>query len=175
MNRPVVLGVAAWLTVGVAATAAGTAAIGMLEDGITGSPVRPLDGADVRRALSRAAATSPPSAPATLSPSPTAGGLTKVLAARGGTVTARCDGSRATLIAWSPAQGYSAGAIQRGPSTAPSLKFESASHEYYVTVVCSNGIPSAHSSADDHHGGGGGGEVGDDHGGGRGRGRHGGG
>ncbi len=168
-----VLGVAAWLTVGAAATAAGVAAIGVLEDGITGSRVHPLDDAEVRRALARVNETSSP--PANPAPSPTASAADtrKVLAAKGGTVTARCEGDHAALVTWSPSQGYSASGVQRGPSTSPSLKFESAGHEYVVTVTCANGVPVAHSTADVRGGGGGG----DDHGGGRGRGRgrHGGG
>lgn len=165
MNRHVILGVAGWLTVAAAATGAGIAAVSVLEDGITGSKVRPLDDDAVRRALSSGPATTPSPTPVTTAP---AGGEPRVLGTGGGTVTARCDGGQATLVAWTPAQGYRADEVDRGPAATPSLSFTSASREYHVTVHCAGGIPAVRSASDDRHGGGG---EDDDGGHGRGRGR----
>jgi hypothetical protein len=138
-----------WFAVAAAATAAGVAAIDVLENGITGSEVRPLDGDAVRRALSHATATSVP-APGPSTPPPS-GAVTRNLAAGGGTVTARCVGERATLLAWTPAQGFRAEEVSRGPAPAASLKLTSGSDEYEVTVTCASGVPVAHPIKDDGH------------------------
>jgi hypothetical protein len=155
MNRRVLLGAAAWLAVAATATGAGVAAIGVLEDGITGSRTPPLDRESVQRALSRtgaAVATVPASSPA-------AGeGITRVLGTGGGTVTARCAAGRVTLLSWTPAQGFRADKIVRGPANVASLKFESNTQEYKVTVGCDGRGPKISTSKDDgHHGHGGGG------------------
>jgi hypothetical protein len=176
MNRRVLLGIAGWLTVAVAATAAGIAAIDVLEDGITGQSVRPLDDEAVHRALSRSGTsptmsptmsptTSPTMSPgATPRPSPAAsstgssaaspdGVVTRNLATGGGTVTARCEGGRVTVVAAIPAQGFRTDDIQRGPAPSAALTFESAEEEFAVTVTCEGGAPVAHSVKDDgHHG-----------------------
>jgi hypothetical protein len=142
---------AGWLTLAAAAPAAGVAAIGALESGITESEdVRPLDRQAVERALNGSGATpaSSPRAPAQATPGKD-GGLTRVLRAGGGTVTARCGTDGVTLLAWSPAQGYRAEDLVRGPVAVASLTFESAAREYAVTVVCEGGGPVAHTAEDD--------------------------
>jgi hypothetical protein len=150
MNRRVLLGAAAWLAVAATATGAGVAAIGVLEDGITGSRTRPLDRGSIQRALSRTGA----AVDAVPASSPTAGaGITRVLGAGGGTVTARCAAGRVTLLSWTPAQGFRADNPVRGPATVASLKFESDALEYKVTVGCHSGEPKISTSKDDgHHG-----------------------
>ena len=151
MNRRVLIGIAGWLTVATAATTAGVAAIDVLEDGITGKSVRPLDDEAVHRALSRSATVPARPAP-TLTPSPSApGGVTKSVAADGGTVTARCEGGRVTLLAATPSQGFSTDDIEHGPATSRSLTFESEEDEYTVTVTCENGSPVARTTEDDGH------------------------
>lgn len=168
MNRRVLLGIAAWLAVAVAATTAGIAAIQVLEDGITGKSVRPLDDEAVHRALSRSGTTPPRQTPA-VSPSPSStGGVLRNLAAGGGTVTARCEGGRVTIVAATPYQGFRTDGIEHGPAASASLTFESSDEEYAVTVTCEGGSPVAHTARDDgHHGRHRGGSGG---GGGRGRG-----
>ena len=154
MNRRVLLGIVGWLVLAGAATTAGIATLDMLETGITGKNVRPLDDEAVHRALSRSGTTSapvtPPSGP-TVTP---AGGVTRNLAAGGGTVTARCAGGQVTVIAAIPAQGFHTGGLEHGPAAAVSLKFESADEEYTVTVTCENGSPAVRSAKDDGHRGG---------------------
>jgi hypothetical protein len=152
MNRRVILGIVGWLVVAGAATTAGVAAIDVLEDGITGKNVRPLDDEAVHRALSRAGATRTPATPG---PSPTAspaGGVTRILAARGGgTVTARCEGGKVTVLAAMPAQGFHTDGFDRGPAASSSLTFESAEEEFAVTVDCQGGSPAVHTAQDDGH------------------------
>ena len=149
MNRRVLLGIAGWLVLAVAATTAGIATLTLLESGITGKNVRPLDDEAVHRALSRSGG------PVTLAPSPSptatpAGGMTRNLAAGGGTVTARCDGGQVTVVAI-PAQGFHTEGLQSGPATSVSLTFESSEEEYAVTVTCKNGVPDVRFAKDDGH------------------------
>jgi hypothetical protein len=147
MNRRVLLGTVGWLVVAATATTAGIAALDMLEQGITGRSVRPLDDEAVHRALSRSAATTP-------APAPSAGptdGTTRNLAAGGGTVTARCAAGRVTVVATIPAQGFHTGRLDRGPAASLGLTFESADKEYDVTVTCENGSPVARTATDDGH------------------------
>jgi hypothetical protein len=151
MNRRVILGIVGWLVVAGAATTAGVAAIDVLEDGITGQSVRPLDDEAVHRALSRPGATRIPTTPV---PSPTAspdGGVTRNLAADGGTVTARCEGGKVTVLTAIPAQGFHTDGFDRGPAASSSLTFESAEEEYAVTVDCQGGSPAVHVAEDDGH------------------------
>lgn len=165
VEQRVLLGIAGWLLVAAAATTAGVAAIDVLGEGITGKNVRPLDDEAVHRALSQAGTEPAKPAPSlSTRPSPTTG-VTKNLATGGGTVTARCEGGRVTVLAATPSQGFRTDGIDHGPATSASLIFESAASEYMVTVTCENGSPAVHSVKDDgHHGGRGG------RGGGRGRG-----
>lgn len=138
-----------WFTVAAAATAAGVAAIDVLEDGITGAQAHPLDGAAVRRALGHATTSrAPRPGPSTQSPP---GAVTRNLAAGGGTLTASCSGERARILAWTPAQGFRAEDVSRGPATVASLKLSSDEDEYEVTVTCVSGVPVAHPVKDDGH------------------------
>ncbi|HZE31015.1 MAG TPA: hypothetical protein VE198_06210 [Actinoallomurus sp.] len=151
MNRRVILGIVGWLVVAGAATTAGVAAIDVLEDGITGNSVRALDDEAVHRALSQAGATRPPLTPV---PSPSAsptGGVTRNLDAGGGTVTARCEGGKVTVLGAIPAQGFHTDGVERGPVASASLTFESEEEEYGVTVDCQGGSPAVHVAKDDGH------------------------
>jgi hypothetical protein len=151
MNRRVILGIVGWLVVAGAATTAGVAAIDVLEDGITGNNVRPLDDEAVHRALSRPGATRTPTTPV---PSPTAspaGGVARNLSADGGTVTARCEGGKVTVLGAIPKQGFHTDGFDRGPATSSSLTFESAEEEFAVTVDCQGGSPAVHVAQDDGH------------------------
>ena len=151
MKRRVVLGVAGWLAAVVAATGVGVAAIGVLEDGITGSRGRMLDRDAVQRALRSPAL--PPVTPAvTGTPAPRGDGVTRVLDTAGGKVTATCSGDQVRLDGWFPAQDYGTDDIERGPLPEASLTFESDDAEYEITVVCAAGEPVAHTREDDHGG-----------------------
>ncbi|GAA2091562.1 hypothetical protein [Actinomadura alba] len=161
MRRRVLLGIGGWLAAVVAATGVGVAAIGVLEDGITGSRTRALDQGTVQRALSSPSA--PPESPVASpappgssaepgTPAPTGDGITRVLSTKGGTVTAACSGGLVRLVAWSPAQGYGADDDERGPARVASLTFESDDVEYEVTVTCAADGPVARTHKDDGHG-----------------------
>jgi hypothetical protein len=149
MKRRILLGIAGWLAVAAAATTAGIAAIGVLEKGITGRSVRPLDDEAVHRALSRSGATSTPALP---NPGATStAGVTRNLAAGGGTVTARCDRGLATIVAAIPSQGFHTSGLGHGPAASVSLTFESDDEEYAVTLTCEGGSPVVRAAKDDGH------------------------
>jgi hypothetical protein len=151
MNRRVILGIVGWLVVAGAATTAGVAAIDVLEDGITGDSVRALDDEAVHRALSQAGATRTPSTPVPSPSASPAGGVTRNLDAGGGTVTARCEDGKVTVLGAIPAQGFHADGVERGPVASSSLTFESEEAEYGVTVDCRGGSPAVHVAKDDGH------------------------
>jgi hypothetical protein len=158
MNRRILLGIAGWLTIAATATAGTVAALGVLEDGITGSSARPRDQNDVQRALGEPGAepqssTTPLATPSATPPAAGDGAVTRELAAGVGRVTARCAGGRVTLQNWSPAQGYRTDDVVRGPATTASVKFKSAADEYAVVVSCGPDGPVAQTIKDDgHHG-----------------------
>jgi hypothetical protein len=151
MRRRVLFGIGGWLAAVVAATGVGIAAIGVLEDGITGSRAQTLDRDGVRRALSGSAV---PSAPptGTVTPAPRGGEVTRVLYTEGGKVTASCSGDQVTLLAWIPAQSYGTDDVERGPAPEAFVKFESDDEEYEVTLSCEGGQPVQHTRKDDHGG-----------------------
>ena len=95
---------AGWLAAAILAVLVGLVAISVIGDGITSPLTRPLSQAEVERELAGA---SP--APATLSPtaSTPAAQRPRSFPTAGGTVVARCDGGRATIVSMAPAQGYS--------------------------------------------------------------------
>ena len=92
--------------------------------------------------------TAPPGTtpPGTAVPGTTVPGTT-VLGSPGGDVVADCLPSGAYLSAWSPAQGYLVGAVDRGPAQAVRVTFEPAARfgDSAVTMVvsCSAGVPAA--------------------------------
>ncbi|MBC6461230.1 hypothetical protein [Actinomadura sp. HBU206391] len=155
MRRRLWLGIGGWLAAVVAATGVGIAAIGVLEDGITGSQAGTLDQDAVQRALSSpfvppASPPSPTSSAGQGTPAP--GEVTRVLSTEGGKVTATCSGGLVRLGGWSPALGYGADDAERGPAAEASLTFESDDAEYEVTVRCAAEGPVASTHKDDGHG-----------------------
>jgi len=92
--------------------------------------------------------------PATSGTAATAAG-DLVYATTPGTVVARCEGSLATLVSWSPNPGFRADDPVRGPAAAASIRFESdVADDYLVTITCDQGQPVGQLSADpDDHGG----------------------
>jgi hypothetical protein len=165
MNRRILLAFAGWAAAACVATGVGVAAVSLLGEGISDSAARPLSSADVRRALDRSPeASEPPAGTSTTAPSPAASppstappaaGRTRVLNTAGGTVVARCAGGQATLMSWSPAQGFRGEEDERGPAPVASVRFESSGTEIRIAVDCASGVPQAHTRTDDrgrHHG-----------------------
>jgi hypothetical protein len=67
-----------------------------------------------------------------------------------GSVTARCDEDVAYLVSWSPAQGYRADDVHRGPAIVVRVEFESFTAEATVWVRCVAGIPRASINRESH-------------------------
>jgi serine/threonine-protein kinase len=61
----------------------------------------------------------------------------------GGTVVARCVGSTATLVSWTPLPGFDATGVVRGPGEEVGLVFAGLLDEVHVTVRCVAGEPQA--------------------------------
>ena len=136
------LAIGGWLLAAAAATAVGLAATGAIGTNITAATATPLSQQQVDRALAR---TSPAPARQPATTQPTApGGITRALDTRGGTIIARCRAGQATLISWSPVQGYDSEKIHPGPAPTAAITFEAEHTEIRVRVDCPAGIPTAH-------------------------------
>lgn len=100
------------------------------------------------------AATSPAASPATLAPTvpsattatprPAAAPATgTVLTSWGGTVLAECRLAGTYLVSWSPAPGYEASDVIRGPASTARVVFGSDANSVTVTVTCPDGAAGA--------------------------------
>lgn len=147
MNRRArsLLAVGGWLAAAAAATTVGVIAIGTADSGIVGAASVPLTQDQVASAL---AGSSPLPSPQPATSTPAGTGVTRALTTPGGTIIARCTAGRATLLSWSPAQGYEADDIHRGPAPAATMKFKSGNAEIHITISCPGGIPTAHTQAE---------------------------
>lgn len=133
-----------WVLVAAVATVIGLVAVNAAGTGVLGTTAEPLTPGQVHAALSRTkpiATTSPSSAA-------TARGVRRTLASAGGTVVAQCANTRVTLLSWSPAQGYEADDISRGPASRASIKFKNDNTELTLAVTCRNGRPTARMNSD---------------------------
>lgn len=138
------LAVGGWLLAACLATLVGVVAVRAIGSGIVGGTARPLDHDQVGRAL--AGSTPQPSGGTSVTPPP--GSTTRTLSTAGGTVTARCAGGKATILAWSPAQGYRADDVDRDPDDSVRLTFESDPRDITVTITCAAGVPAAHTATE---------------------------
>jgi hypothetical protein len=88
---------------------------------------------------SRSRPASSPAAHTTAGAAPTS----TVLSSPGGTVVADCRPGGAYLVSWSPAPGYEAGTVFRGPAGTARVTFDSAVNSVTMLVSCSTGVPTA--------------------------------
>jgi hypothetical protein len=71
----------------------------------------------------------------------------KLLTSQGGTVAASCDNGLARLLYWSPAQGFEAGDVSKGPARVASVSFTDSSGGVVMRIACTSaGVPAAHVS-----------------------------
>ncbi|MGJ6960790.1 hypothetical protein ACSDR0_02690 [Streptosporangium sp. G11] len=156
MRKRLPLVVAGWLITGLLAIGVGVAVIDRLSEPLTDTGLRPLSAAEVDEAL--ALASSLPSAPPAVaspsgsgpdpgasSPEPTVTvtatpaaepGKSRVITTAGGRVIARCENGLVTLRSWSPAQGFQADDVERGPAGRARVEFESEEDEVKIEVHC---------------------------------------
>ena len=144
-TRPL-LAIGGWLLAAAAATAVGLLATGAIGTGITGTTATPLSEQQVDRALAHATPTAPSPQPTPTAHATTAAGVTRALDTPGGTIIARCRAGQATLVSWSPAQGYDSEHIRPGPAPTATLTFDGPDTETRVRVNCPVGIPTAHTT-----------------------------
>jgi hypothetical protein len=135
------LAVAGWLTAAAAAITIGVAATGAIGTSIVGTTTPALSQQQVDRALARSSQI--PARQPTASPPTAPEGITRALGTPGGTIIARCLTGQATLVAWSPAQGYDSEGVHAGPVPAAALTFETENTDIRVRVDCPAGIPTA--------------------------------
>lgn len=141
-RRRMWLAATGWLIAAAAATTVGVVAVGAVGSSVVGTSTKPLTQQQIDRALGEASQ-SPSAQPPTAAPSTTPGGITRGLTTQGGTLIARCRAGQATLVSWSPAQGYQAEDIHAGPAATATLTFETENREIQVRVTCPAGIPTA--------------------------------
>lgn len=144
------MSIAAWAAGAAVAIGVAALAVSRIEDGLgAGNPRSPAaDLDDVRESPATPAET--PASKGGQSPSVSETTIERVLSSPGGTVVARCRGAQVYLASWSPAQGYRADDVRRGPAVEARVKFESAAGEFVVDVRCVSGVPHHTIERDDH-------------------------
>ena len=144
---PVVVSVAAWMAGAVTAVTVGLIALSVIGVGLTDGPIRsltnnpPSDSVTERPAAP--ATPAPSGAPASSRPTPTPTGdvaSDRTVTSRGGNVVARCRASGAYLVGWSPAPGYRAEDVDRGPAPVARLRFTGHDSELKISVRCVDGV-----------------------------------
>lgn len=154
LNRRVVVSTLAWVGGACAAVVVAMLALSLIGDGLGTGATQPLSGdaAAAERPLPRV--TPPPSASASgaeRSPGPARQpprahppvAVTRLLSSSGGTAVGRCVADRVYLVSWSPAQGYRADEVWRGPGRVARVSFESTRREVTIEAHCDGGTPVA--------------------------------
>jgi len=161
------VGVGAWVLGAVTATTGSMIAVGQLANGLLGTQAQQLGGStssadlDAGQAsptpalsptptaspsVSSVAATVTPAVSATSASGAAAAGSVAptLLTSTDGSVLATCQSGEAYLVYWSPAQGYSADDVTRGPADEARVTFSNESGGVSMRVYCSSGTPVAH-------------------------------
>jgi hypothetical protein len=144
--RPVVIAVVAWLVGAATAVTVGVLALSIVGADLFG-PADPL-------AQAAAPVPSPDSAAGTDLPRPgtssaPAADAERTFTLASGTVVARCVDGAAYLVLWSPAPGFRAEDVTRGPAAVTRVKFETRGQEIKVTVRCVDGVPQSQVDEDE--------------------------
>lgn len=143
--------VAGWLGAAVLAVVVGLTAINVIGAGLTSSQARPRTPAEVARDL--AAAPTAPASSLGSRPSPSVSAAQPTgLNTHGGTVVARCAGSRAEILTMSPDPGFEAHEWDRGPQREAEGEFRSTSDNHdrgKFSVTCRSGQPSLSARSSD--------------------------
>ena len=169
-------GLLGWLAVTAAAFGISMAAVTLVGSSIGDPVANPLSAEQVRRQLELASPSASPTAtptseptgpttttsPGTPAASGTGDGQRLLLSSGGGTVIASCAGGLVTLESWSPANGFGADHVDRGPATTAEVEFESDHDRYKLEITCRSGVPTPHTEHDtrDSNSGPGGGDDG---------------
>ncbi|MFG1953036.1 septum formation initiator [Micromonospora sp. NPDC048830] len=148
MGRHPFLAVVGWLVTVAVATVVGLAAIPLVGDSITGTPGGVRSARDVAETLASpvpSPATSGAGASPSAGPAPTgttaAPGATRQFSARGGSAVAECGPAGVRLVYWTPAQGYRAAEVERGPGHEAKVRFVGPDGRSELKVRCAGGHP----------------------------------
>ena len=142
------IALAGWAAGAATATAVGLFALSAIDLGPTNRTSTPQHAETVNEVTSSVSA-SPQEPP---SPSPTwqDNPVERMLSVVGGSVVARCSAAGAYLVSWSPAQGYKAEDVRRGPAAVARVEFENHDGRHSVMAVrCVDGTPHQTMSRDD--------------------------
>jgi hypothetical protein len=148
------VGLGGWLLGAVAATTGSMIAVDQLANGLLSTQSQQLAGTTISADLDAGAGSGRPtpdpspsaSASPASSPSPAAapqGAAQTLLTSADGSVLATCQATSVYLIYWSPAQGFSADDVARGPAVVASVTFENQSGGLIMRVSCPAGTPQA--------------------------------
>jgi len=169
-------GLLGWLAVTIAASGISLTAVTLVGSSIGDPVAEPLSIEQVEARLAQAGGSASPTSRPTSDPTATASpsqapapGSPRVLQSEGGSVVARCTDGKVWLQSWSPANGFEADDVERGPASNAGLEFKSDDDEYRLRITCQSGRPTADVTHDDrggNRGPGGGGDDDDDGGGG---------
>jgi hypothetical protein len=164
-----VASVGAWTAGAGISVAVGVLALSRIGDGLAEHTVQPLTRDAVVRQTPEpspagvgtpaASPTNPPATPRSALPgrlrssasTPSRTPTEQVVSSAGGTAIVRCLDSGAYLVSWSPAQGYSADDVHRGPAPEVLVRFESETRADVVTARCAAGVPQPSISAGQRH------------------------
>src|SRR5512139_1022951 len=152
---PVVVSVVAWTAGAATAVAVGLLALSAIGVGLTDDAVRSLSTnppyeADPTTPNAPATTATTATSPRPETTPPRDGGSERTVMSRGGNVVARCRASGAYLVGWSPAPGYRAVDVARGPAPTARLTFVAHDSEVKITVRCVGGA--VQSSIEDERG-----------------------
>lgn len=141
--RPLLALITAWVVGAVASVGVGLLALSLVGEtfGDESSPLLAADTVTPVESPATSQPTSSPSGSATATPALTQTGPERLLTSAGGSIVARCHGTDAYLVYWTPAQDYRVHDVERGPAEAAKLKFEGQGREYELKVRCVNGVP----------------------------------
>ncbi|HEX5188635.1 MAG TPA: hypothetical protein VFW16_03780 [Streptosporangiaceae bacterium] len=172
MRSRILLGIGAWVLGAASATAGSLYAVDQLGQSLLAQHTKQISVAMVNAELAVENAdratqgASPPSSPSTSQSPATARARhrpaavlpgkarrvvhrpsSKLLTSQGGTAAASCDNGLARLLYWSPAQGFEAGDVNKGPGRVASVSFTDSSGGVVMRIACTSaGVPFAHVS-----------------------------
>jgi hypothetical protein len=145
--RPALAGSLAWTAGAVSAIVVGLLALSLIRTGLGDEAFQPPgSGVAVQSDPEPSATptTEPTAAPRATTPGParTEPAVTeRTITTTGGTAVATCRGATAYLAFWTPAPGFRAEDVNRGPAPAVRLAFEGLGREIKISVRCVGGVP----------------------------------
>jgi hypothetical protein len=169
--RRIAISALAWTAGATAAVAVSLLALSSINADTASGPPQQLTPDSLNEAVPAPSAAAPPSTDAA-SPAPSAGtsparptggaarptpsadSMQRQLSSSGGTVVARCTGASAYLVSWSPAQGFRAAHVDRGPAPEVRVIFRSTSSRTAIDaeIRCVAGIPTLDDDGHSAHG-----------------------